>query len=118
MRRQETLIAADQFDVSQPFTGSAAHVVGRELVRGGVTVRRVAAIDVRNQSTEIPVDAWAIADAQIDVAIDRLALDLLAAPRVIDGCGLDVRNRMGAIAQLVLADEVVFQIDSPAGLAE
>jgi len=88
MRRQETLVTADQLDIADAGTSGAAHIGTIELVASGIAVGGVAAVNVRHNRGNIPVGIRAVADTEIEIAIDGLAFDFLAATGIVDCCCL------------------------------
>lgn len=111
---QKTLMAGDQLDVAKSTARCSAQIGGRELIGRSVAVGRVAAVDVRHDRAEVPLVVGAIADAQVEIAIDRLVLDFLASTCGIDRRRLGGRNCSSAAAQLILGNEAVIEAQAPA----
>src|SRR5580698_1902217 len=73
------------------------------------------ALDVRHAQIEIPVGAWAVADADREIPVQRAVFDLATAERRIGWLvnNFSWRGRACATAQLILIDVVVLNINTP-----
>ena len=121
VRRQQSLVGADQLDVAELRKPGATDLVGRRLgacIRSALLpVSGVRAHHVRDQHGEVPVRIRGVIHAQGEITVDRLLLDLTAPE---GGIGRSVHDlggvgRAGPGPQPVLVDEVVFEIEAQPG---
>src|ERR1700692_793282 len=118
---RRTLVAPDESGVADSGDARAAELIG---CRFGRLIRlqlyaeaRVPTLDVRQAQGELPVGIGAVPESEREIAMERAVLDLAAAECRNRGLVDDLRRRrrMRAVAQLILIDIVVFEIDPPSG---